>query len=48
MQIRPYRPQVNRAVQWLAYGSNPFNALVPFFPNVDDTPEVPAKTRPRA
>jgi len=38
MQIRPYRPQVNRAVQWLAYGSNPFNAMVPFFPNVDDTP----------
>ena len=38
MQIRPYRPQVNRAVQWLTYASNPFNALVPFFPNVDDTP----------
>lgn len=38
MQIRPYRPQVNRAVQWIAYGSNPFNAMVPFFPNVDDTP----------
>ena len=38
MQIRPYRPQVNRAVQWIAYGSNPFNTLVPFFPNVDDTP----------
>ena len=34
MQIRPYRPQVNRAVQWIAYGSNPFNTLVPFFPNV--------------
>ena len=39
MQIRPYRPQVNRAVQWIAYGSNPFNTLVPFFPNVDSTPK---------
>ncbi|MUH59487.1 C69 family dipeptidase [Bifidobacterium canis] len=38
MQIRPYRPQVDRAVQWLSFGSNPFNALVPFFPNVNDTP----------
>ena len=32
MQIRPYRPQVSRAIQWIAYGSNPFNTLVPFFP----------------
>ena len=38
MQIRPYRPQASRAVQWIAYGSNPFNTLVPFFPNVDVTP----------
>jgi dipeptidase len=39
MQIRPYRPQSNRAIQWIAYGSNPFNTLVPFFPNVDTTPK---------
>ena len=39
MQIRPYRPQVSRAIQWMAYGSNPFNTLVPFFPNVDSTPK---------
>ena len=38
MQIRPYRPQASRAIQWMAYGSNPFNTLVPFFPNVDATP----------
>ena len=38
MQIRPYRPQASRAIQWMAYGSNPFNTLVPFFPNVDTTP----------
>ena len=39
MQIRPYRPQANRAIQWLAYGSNPFNTLMPFYPNVAVTPE---------
>ncbi|RBP97709.1 dipeptidase [Bifidobacterium aemilianum] len=38
MQIRPYRPQANRSIQWMAYGSNPFNTLVPFYPNVDSTP----------
>ncbi|MCO6559417.1 MAG: C69 family dipeptidase [Bifidobacterium sp.] len=38
MQIRPYRPQSDRAIQWISYGSNPFNALVPFYPNVDATP----------
>ena len=38
MQIRPYRPQAYRAIQWIAYGSNPFNTLVPFYPNVNETP----------
>lgn len=38
MQLRPYASEATRAVQWMAYGSNPFNALVPFFANVDDTP----------
>ena len=47
MQIRPYRPQVNRAVQWIAYGSNPFNTLVPFFPNVDSTPKYLEDTTTR-
>lgn len=44
LQIRSYRPQVARSVQWMAYGSNPFNALVPFFTNVDATPEYLADT----
>ena len=39
LQIRPYRPQASRAIQWMAYGSNPFNTLVPFYPNVNATPE---------
>ena len=47
MQIRPYRPQANRAVQWMAYGSNPFNTLVPFFPNVTTTPAYLADTTTR-
>lgn len=47
IQIRPYRPQVNRAIQWMAYGSNPFNALVPFYANVDSTPEYLANTTTR-
>ena len=47
MQIRPYRPQANRAIQWMAYGSNPFNTLVPFYPNVDATPDYLADTTTR-
>lgn len=47
MQIRPYRPQVNRAVQWIACGSNPFNTLVPFFPNVDSPPKYLEDTTTR-
>lgn len=47
MQIRPYRPQVNRAVQWIAYGSNPFNTLVPFYPNVGSTPKYLEDTTTR-
>ncbi|EFA22231.1 C69 family dipeptidase [Bifidobacterium gallicum] len=39
MQIRPYRPQSNRAIQWVAFGDGAFNALLPMFTNVDTTPE---------
>ncbi|MBW3093485.1 C69 family dipeptidase [Bifidobacterium sp. 82T10] len=47
MQIRPYRPQSDRAIQWIAYGSNPFNTLVPFYPNVDATPKYLEDTTTR-
>ncbi len=47
LQIRPYRPQACRAIQWMAYGSNPFNTLVPFFANVDTTPAYLADTTTR-
>ena len=37
-QIRPSRDERTNAVQWIAFGSNPFNALVPLFANVDEAP----------
>ncbi|MEE1210058.1 MAG: C69 family dipeptidase, partial [Parafannyhessea umbonata] len=46
IQIRPYAPESCRAIQWMAYGSNAFNAVVPFFANVDATPEYLANTTP--
>ncbi|WP_143803018.1 C69 family dipeptidase, partial [Oenococcus oeni] len=38
LQIRPNKPKGNQAVQWIAFGSMPFNTLVPFYTNVEDTP----------
>lgn len=47
MQIRPYRPESCRSIQWMAYGSNPFNTLVPFYANVRTLPEYVADTTTR-
>lgn len=47
LQIRPYRPQASRAIQWMAYGSNPFNTLVPFYANVSVTPKYLEDTTTR-
>ena len=38
VQLRPGKPEAITAVQWIAFGSNPFNALVPFYPAVDEVP----------
>lgn len=38
IQLRPDRPAVCRAVEWLAFGSNVFNALVPFYANIGAAP----------
>ncbi|MDD6373425.1 MAG: C69 family dipeptidase [Bifidobacteriaceae bacterium] len=38
IQLRPYVSDALRAIQWTAYGSNPFNTLVPIYANVDDIP----------
>ena len=37
-QIRGDLPASIRALQWIAFGSNPFNAFVPLFANVDRAP----------
>ena len=47
LQLRPYAPEAYRAVQWMAFGSNPFNALVPFYANVDELPEYLGNTGAR-
>lgn len=47
VQLRPDVPEAVRAVQWIAYGSNPFNALVPLYANVDEAPEYFANTEAR-
>ena len=39
LQIRPYAPAGSRTLQWMAFGSNVFNALVPLFANVNELPE---------
>ncbi|MFD1124500.1 C69 family dipeptidase [Lentilactobacillus raoultii] len=38
IQLRPYVPSRYSAIQWLAFAANPFNELVPFFTNVEETP----------
>jgi dipeptidase len=43
-QIRPYMPEEIRCLQWVAFGSNAFNSLVPFYTNVEDTPEYMKNT----
>jgi len=43
-QIRPWLPEDCRAVEWLAFGSNTFNALVPLYANVDTAPDYLANT----
>lgn len=38
IQIRPYAPEASKAIQWTAFGSNPFNTFVPIFTNIDTIP----------
>lgn len=39
VQIRPYMPESIKSIQYIALGSNVFNAMVPFYPNVNTTPD---------
>lgn len=45
-QIRPYVPKEIAAIEWFAFGSNPFNAFVPLYANVDSIPSYFSKTSP--
>lgn len=48
LQIRPDLPETHRALQWVAYASNPFNTLIPMFTNVDAAPAYLGTTEARA
>ena len=47
MQLRPHADAATCAIQWMAYGSNAFNVLVPLFANVDEVPYYLNKTDDR-
>lgn len=38
-QIRHDVPDEYRAIEWICFGSNTFNAMVPFYANVEKTPD---------
>ena len=38
LQIRPYVSEQFRAVEWLTFGSNVFNTVVPFYTNTNSVP----------
>ena len=44
IQMRPDVPGEFRAVEWIAFASNAFNAMAPFYANVSATPEYLANT----
>lgn len=44
VQIRPYMPEALRSIEWLALGSNVFNAFVPFYVNIKTSPAYVADT----
>lgn len=44
VQIRPDMPTNKRSLEWIAYGCNVFNALIPFYSNVDCIPSYVGNT----
>ena len=44
VQIRPYMPDELKCLLWLAIGSCVFNAIVPFYTNINRTPDYLANT----
>ena len=47
LQVRPYRPESSRSIQWVAFASNPFNTLVPLYTNVNRVPDYLSGTTGR-
>lgn len=43
-QIRPYMPDSIKSIQWMAFGSTVFNALIPFYANIDKIPAYLSNT----
>ncbi len=44
IQMRPNQPEDAAAIQWLAFASNAFNVLVPFYARVHTTPDYLSNT----
>ncbi|MDO4465922.1 MAG: C69 family dipeptidase [Bacillota bacterium] len=44
LQCRPYVKKEIQAVEWISMGCNAFNALVPFYANVNTSPEYVSNT----
>ena len=44
LQLRPQVPEAYCAVEWLAFASNAFNAMAPFYANVSTTPTYLSQT----
>ena len=44
IQMRPDVPEEFRAVEWIAFASNAFNVMAPFYANVSATPDYLANT----
>lgn len=43
-QIRPYAPASFRSIEWIAFASNPFNVMAPFYTNITKTPDYLSNT----
>lgn len=44
IQLRPEKAADSCAIEWIAFASNAFNTLVPFYGDVDETPEYLSNT----
>ena len=44
IQMRPDQPEDSRVLEWVAYASNAFNVMVPFYANVTTTPAYLSNT----